>query len=150
MSRKTEKQVVAFRNVAIAVVVLAIAGILAVRGLESRPTADGADVRTLAQCLKDKGVKMYGATWCSHCQRQKKSFGEAAELINYVECADAANPNRQTAECEKAGVNSYPTWEFALGDRQTGEMSFSDLAARAGCPWGGMEDTDPEEINNRP
>jgi len=27
-----------------------------------------------AQCLTDKGVKMYGAYWCPHCQAQKALF----------------------------------------------------------------------------
>ena len=26
----------------------------------------------LASCLADKGVKFFGAFWCSHCQKQKQ------------------------------------------------------------------------------
>src|SRR5512143_3304835 len=40
-----------------------------------------------AQCLKDRGVRMYGAWWCPHCQEQKEKFGEASfKLAPYVEC----------------------------------------------------------------
>ena len=41
--------------------------------------------RDLALFLKEKGAKMYGAFWCSHCIEQKAPFGARAQ-IPYVEC----------------------------------------------------------------
>ena len=88
---------------------------------------------SLAQCLADKGVKMYGAWWCPHCQAQKKDFGDSFKLINYIECA-AGNPGSgQTQECNDAKIEGYPTWEFADGTRLSGEQTFNKLAETAGC-----------------
>src|ERR1039457_4163853 len=38
-----------------------------------------------ARCLKDRGVKMYGAWWCPHCVEQKEAFGASFEYAPYVE-----------------------------------------------------------------
>lgn len=65
---------------------------------------------SLAKCLTDKGVKMYGAYWCPHCQNQKKAFGDSFKYINYTECADP-NVEGQLEVCQKAKIESYPTWE---------------------------------------
>lgn len=81
-----------------------------------------------AQCLSDKKVVMYGAIWCSHCQAQKKLFGDSFKSVPYVECPD--DPQR----CLAAGVDSYPTWVFADGQKLTGEQKLPDLAAKSGCP----------------
>lgn len=81
----------------------------------------------LARCLADKGVIMYGAEWCSHCQNQKKAFGEAFKLISYVECPK--NP----AQCLAAGIQGYPTWTFIDGQRLEGEQELNKLAEASGC-----------------
>src|SRR4030067_3694469 len=73
----------------------------------------------LAKCLTEKGVKMYGTWWCPHCQNQKKTFGSSWKYINYVECA--IGQSGQTKECKDAGIQSYPTWNFPDGKRETGE-----------------------------
>ena len=44
------------------------------------------DYTVLAQCLAERGVKMYGSSSCSHCSNQKKAFGDAFKYITYVEC----------------------------------------------------------------
>ena len=85
-----------------------------------------------AQCLKDKGVTFYGAFWCPHCQNQKKAFGSSAALLPYVECS-LPSGSGQTQECTDKGVESYPTWVFADGTRETGELSMSRLAEKSGC-----------------
>ena len=146
MAYKQDKNIVAFRNIAIAVIILSVVGIVALRISDSkRPIDDGA-IATLAQCLSDKGVKMYGAEWCSHCQDQKKAFGDAWPLIDYVECGVPGDPRGQAEECEKDGVSTYPTWQFSLGHRETGKLSFVELAFNAGCPWGEVADTNPVEL----
>lgn len=90
------------------------------------------DAAKLAQCLSNKGVIMYGASWCPHCQRQKELFGEAKKLLPYQEC-DANSPGGDQAKCQAAGVNSYPTWKFPNGTELVGEQSFEALAAQANC-----------------
>ena len=96
--------------------------------------ASGA-LEAFAGCLSEKGATMYGASWCPHCQKQKKEFGEAFKFVKYVECSlgDAPQSNQAPA-CEKAGVTGYPTWIFADGSRGEGELPFAMLAYKSGCP----------------
>ena len=86
----------------------------------------------LANCLKDKGVKFYGAFWCPHCQAQKKMFGSSAKLLPYVECS-TLDGKAQTQACIDKNVSSYPTWEFADGSRLTGEVPLEQLAEKTSC-----------------
>lgn len=86
-----------------------------------------------AQCITEKGAKMYGAYWCPHCQNQKKQFGKSFSKVTYIECAQPGNPNAQVKECVDAKISGYPTWEFADGSRMEGEMSLEALAEKTGC-----------------
>jgi len=86
----------------------------------------------LAQCLTDKGTKMYGAYWCTHCQSQKRLFGKSFSKIKYVECK-LPGEQEQTRECKDAGINSYPTWEFGDGSRLEGQISLEILAEKSNC-----------------
>ena len=86
----------------------------------------------LANCLKDKGVKFYGAFWCPHCQAQKKMFDKSAKLLPYTECS-TPDGKAQTQECIDQKIATYPTWQFADGSRKTGEVAPADLARQAGC-----------------
>lgn len=63
-----------------------------------------ADEDAFAKCLTSKGLTMYGAVWCSHCQAQKALFGESFKYVSYVECPDNTNL------CLAKGVQGYPTW----------------------------------------
>lgn len=85
-----------------------------------------------AQCLKESGTTFFGAFWCPHCQAQKKLFGDASELLPYVECS-TADGKSQLAVCKEAGVSSYPTWEFPDKTRQTGEVPLAILSEKTGC-----------------
>lgn len=87
---------------------------------------------TFAQCLTDKGTKMYGAWWCPHCENEKKKFGKSWKLIDYIECSNP-DGNEQLQVCTDAGIKSYPVWEFASGKRLEGETSFAQLSAESGC-----------------
>lgn len=88
-----------------------------------------------AQCLSDKGVRMYGADWCPHCQNQKKLFGSAFKFVNYIECADPINPRKQMQACTDADISGYPTWIFSDGQRIAGEVTFDRLAEKTGCEY---------------
>ena len=86
----------------------------------------------LAQCLKDKGVIFFGAFWCPHCQNQKKLFGNSAKKLPYVECSLPSGKG-QTDECNKEGIEGYPTWEFADGSRESKVLTPQELAEKVEC-----------------
>ncbi len=70
---------------------------------------------------------MYGAYSCSHCQNEKKAFGEAFKYVPYVECT------QETQKCLNAGVNGYPTWITASGQKYEGEQGLLGLSKISGC-----------------
>jgi hypothetical protein len=39
----------------------------------------------------------------------------------------------QIEECREAGIKAYPTWEFADGERVTGELQLAVLAEKTQC-----------------
>ena len=79
-----------------------------------------------AQCLTDRGLVMYGAEWCPHCQTQKKMFGKSFKYINYVECPQ--DPKR----CLAAGIEGYPTWVIN-GEKLIGEQDLEILSKKTNC-----------------
>ena len=85
-----------------------------------------------AQCLTDKGVKMYGAWWCPHCQKQKALFGNSFSKMKYIECS-APGTQQMNQVCREANIKGYPTWEFGDGSRVSGEQSLEDLGKKVGC-----------------
>ena len=80
-----------------------------------------------AQCLSDKGVVMYGAEWCAHCQNEKKAFGGSFQYINYVECP------KDPDKCLAAGIGGYPTWVFPDSRKLVGEQGVEKLSVESGC-----------------
>ena len=59
----------------------------------------------LATCLKEKWVKLYWTSWCSHCNRQKEMLWEdGVAALWFIDCDE----NR--SECRDAWVEAYPTW----------------------------------------
>lgn len=115
----------------IAVVVVFGVGLMIWPQIKSNPNQESLD--RLATCIADSGAKFYGAFWCSHCNNQKEAFGNSKNLP-YIECS-TADGNSQTEECRQAGINGYPTWEFADGERVSGEISLSRLADLTGCEY---------------
>jgi glutaredoxin len=81
----------------------------------------------LAQCLTEKGVVMYGADWCPHCQNQKKLFGPSFQYVTYIECP------KEPKVCLEKNITGYPTWLVADGTRLEGEQSLAKLAEVSGC-----------------
>jgi hypothetical protein len=84
---------------------------------------------TLAKCLAREKITMYGAVWCSHCQDQKKAFGEAWKYVPYVECP------QNIQSCISKGVESYPTWMKPDGEKIDGFTELKRLADWAGCKY---------------
>jgi uncharacterized membrane protein/Zn ribbon nucleic-acid-binding protein len=89
-------------------------------------------LRGLAERLADSGARFYGASWCPHCQEQKALFGASQDRLPYVECSPAGPRGPSASACTRAGVQSYPTWVFASGDRVTAVLPVSELASRVG------------------
>lgn len=81
---------------------------------------------SLANCLTEKDVKMYGTDTCPYCKEQKASFKGSFDLLNYVNC------EKQPAECQKNDISGYPTWEIN-GKFYPGKKSLSEIADLAGC-----------------
>jgi len=88
-----------------------------------------------ARCLTDRGVKMYGAWWCPHCQEQKEKFKASFEYVPYVECGVPGNLKGKNPVCTEAGISHFPTWQFPpTGERAERVFSLEELSDRTGCP----------------
>jgi len=88
-----------------------------------------------AQCLNDRGVKMYGAWWCPHCQDQKAKFGASFKHVNYVECGVPGDTSVRTQVCKDDNIVHYPTWQFPpTGERVEQVFELDALSERTGCP----------------
>ncbi len=108
--------------------VAVIAGVFILVSTNSKP----GKLDEFAQCLKDKGAVFYGAFWCPHCQNQKAMFGKSVKLLPYVECS-TPDGKSQLAVCTEKNVTGYPTWEFADGSKESGEVSLEKLAEKTRC-----------------
>ena len=98
----------------------------------SVPTVpDSPIARPLAEHLTAIGAKFYGASWCEHCQQQKRYFGGAADRLPYVECK-LGGPNAPTSRaCAENYIKTFPTW--VIKDRRVeGVLSLTDLAELSG------------------
>jgi uncharacterized membrane protein len=87
--------------------------------------------RPLADHLTAIGAKMYGASWCEHCQAQKKYFGSAAERLPFVECKPGSPSAPLTQPCIDNNITSFPTW--VIKDRRIeGVLGLGELADLSG------------------
>ena len=87
-----------------------------------------------ARCLNDRGVKMYGAYWCPHCQEQKEKFAASFEYAPYIECGVKGDAHAQAQVCKDKNVKHYPTWQFPpTGERVERIFSLQELSDRTGC-----------------
>jgi len=87
---------------------------------------------SLSKCLKEKGIKVYFASWCGFCQQQHQAFGDAAwEALEKVQCDTEDGGWAQ--ECTDAGVNGVPTWVLSDGTHLPGRQALETLAEKGGC-----------------
>ena len=77
-----------------------------------------------AQCLSEKGAKMYGRNTCPHCINQKALFGDSFSYIDYIECS--SNPE----QC--VGLEGVPTWEIN-NQLYPGEKTLNQISQFSGC-----------------
>jgi uncharacterized membrane protein len=132
-ARRSWTGVLAARGVLAAVVILVLhANYVAPEAAPSGP--EDPMVRALAEHLAEEGALFYGASWCPHCQEQKRLFGASAERLPYIECSLGGRNAPQSAACRTAGVQSYPTWVIN-GRATVGEvLTLAQLADASGFP----------------
>jgi protein-disulfide isomerase len=106
----------------IAIVVVIVSGFLV---WENVKPSDGT-YDDFAKCLASKGVVMYGSRTCSHCNSQKKLFGDSFKYVTYVECSE------QVELCQQNGISGVPTWVID-GEKYPGEQSIERLSQLTGC-----------------
>jgi len=124
MKKNNTKSIV----VIVIVVILAFAGIYTLAIQNNKP----GKLDDFAKCLQKQGATFYGAFWCPHCKEQKAEFGKSAKYLPYVECS-TADSNGQLPVCTNQKFESYPTWIFADGSKQTGKIELQDLADKTSC-----------------
>ena len=117
------------KNIFISIMGLLVLGIIVTVLIQSgnRPAVSSTKYDAFAQCLATKKLTMYGAAWCSHCKAEKARFGDSFKYVPYVECPD--NPN----ECLAKGIEGYPTWIDANGQKYEGEQGLEKLSQISGC-----------------
>ena len=93
----------------------------------SAPGPEDPWVRGLAEHLSKSDAKFYGASWCPHCQEQKKKFGSSVNRIPYVECSPGGPQAPAAPACKEKNIQSYPTW-IINGQRYTGVQPLDALA----------------------
>jgi hypothetical protein len=93
----------------------------------------GEKLDKFAKCLAEKKVAMYGSFVCSHCDEQRKLFGESFKYIHYVECSHTASPQDANA-CKREGIRFTPTWILNSGERLVGVQTLKVLSEKAECP----------------
>lgn len=115
--------------------IIGIVAVLAVGAgvLMYRTTNAPTPLDPFAACLADKGVVMYGTSWCPYCKQQKELFGRAFRKAAYVECSMPGNPRAQAPKCKEQGIMGYPTWIFGDGTRETNVLPLAQLAEKTGC-----------------
>jgi hypothetical protein len=118
--------------IAIVVILLAVGGYF----FYQQQHAKFVKLDAFAKCLKDSGALFYGAFWCPHCQNQKNDFNtffeSAKDSLPYVECS-TPDGRGQLQVCKDQDIKAYPTWKFADGSVETGELSFARLAEKTKC-----------------
>ena len=112
-----------------AVLIVAAFGLAYYLGNRTQHKHDG-----FTRCLKDRGVKMYGAWWCPHCQEQKEMFGASFEYAPYIECGIKGDVHGVAQVCKDENIHHFPTWQFPpMGERVERIFSLEELSDRTGC-----------------
>lgn len=93
----------------------------------SAPGPEDPWIRGLAEHLSKTNAQFYGASWCPHCQDQKKLFGNSSNRVPYVECSPGGPQGPVAAACKEKNISSYPTW-IINGQRYTGVQPLNALS----------------------
>jgi glutaredoxin len=117
-----------FRKVGVALLIVAAFATAYYLGTRKRISR----LDTFAQCMSSKGAKMYGLSWCPHCEEQKEMFESAFQYIDYTECG-IKGEHKETESCIANGLKQFPTWQFPSGERHEGALPLTQLAQKTGC-----------------
>jgi uncharacterized membrane protein len=100
------------------------------------PTGEKENYDTLAQCITEKGVNMYGSFRCGVCAKTRAMFGDSFEYINEIECHPQGE-NPQTELCIEKELEGTPTWILEPNGEElkkyTGFLSIEELKEFSGC-----------------
>ena len=99
--------------------------------LDNSTNPDQDKAAGLATYLTEKGYKLYGTVWCSHCQDQKEMFGTSSDKLNYIECSTPDGAS-QSEVCAQENIELYPTWGLPDGTKMPGVMTLQQLADLSG------------------
>ena len=124
ISKKMQAEDERVKKIVTLVAALVVVAIVAV--FLFKPDTPVENMDAFAKCLSNNDATMYGAVWCSHCNSQKKDFGDAFQYINYVECP--ANPDL----CTEKDIPGFPTW-IIRGEQHVGKQSLTELSKLTGC-----------------
>jgi thiol-disulfide isomerase/thioredoxin len=134
MAQRSWVGLAAGRAVLAAVVILVLHANYTAPQAESLGPEDP-DIRALAEHLTEQGALFYGASWCPHCQEQKRLFGASVDRLPYVECSPAGPNGPQSFSCRQAGIQSYPTWFVNGRAIAVGQvLTLAQLAEATGFP----------------
>lgn len=133
-NKKNPEKLELYLKIFLLIVVLAASLRLIYAGISSNQSESAGQAESylqerfsLAKCLKEKGVQMYGVDTCVYCQAQKKMFGEDFSFINYTNC------DFDKSVCAEKGISTYPVWQIN-GSMSAGVLSLDQLAALTNCP----------------
>ncbi len=91
-------------------------------------------LQALASHLRLSGARFYGTYWCGTCQEQKQLFGSSAKRLPFIECTPNGRNGLVAPACQRAQVNSYPTW-IIRGERYHKVLSIDELARLSRFRW---------------
>lgn len=127
MAKHTEKKETKKKNIgsiiAFVLIILVFASFIVYSFVSKN---GGTSPEKVAQCLSEKGAKLYASQFCPHCQEQKKLFGDALSKVEVVECSTKLD------ECQNAGITAYPTWVIN-GRKFLGTKDMKTLYEIADC-----------------
>ena len=83
--------------------------------------------KTFGQCLKEKGLIMYGSDRCELCLNQKQILGSEFPDIKYINCDSYSDI------CEARSIHAYPVWSVNDENYYKGIKSLPELAELSGC-----------------
>ena len=87
------------------------------------------ETKTLATCLQEKSVKVYGSLNCASCKEQKELFSEEELDKIYVECGYLSN---FVKKCKDMSITEELTW--VINDKQhLGLKTESELRTLTNC-----------------
>ncbi|MDP3734769.1 MAG: vitamin K epoxide reductase family protein [Nanoarchaeota archaeon] len=100
------------------------------------PGGEKQNYDSVAKCLTEKGMTMYGSFRCGVCAKTRAMFGDSFIYIKEIECHPQGE-NPQTELCLAKGIEGTPTWILEPNGieqkRQQGFMSIEQLQQFSGC-----------------